>query len=222
MREIADLDIKGFQGNILRWYRYGGRHVLPWRKRNLSSYKIIIAEVLLQRTKSEKVKDAFEPFIKEYPSWDSIVKKGICKLEEILKPLGLQKQRANRLFALALIMKATGGKFPENSEGLYQLPMFGQYLAYAVKLQVYKQPKPLLDVNMARVLERYFGKRTLADLRYDPYLQDLAHRVVRHPKSKCISWAILDFANSTCKARGQVCHTCPITESCQYFNSLKL
>ena len=31
---------------------------------------------------------------------------------------------------------------------------------------------------MARVLERYFGPRNLADIRYDPYLQELAHKVV--------------------------------------------
>ncbi len=41
-----------------------------------------------------------------------------------------------------------------------------------------RKPRPLLDVNMSRVLERYFGPRSLADIRYDPYLQNLAQRLV--------------------------------------------
>ena len=45
-------------------------------------------------------------------------------------------------------------------------------------LLCHNQPFPMIDVNMARVLERYFGTRKLVDIRYDNYLQSLAKRVV--------------------------------------------
>lgn len=45
---------------------------------------------------------------------------------------------------------------------------------------------------MARVLERYFGPRKLADIRYDPYLQDLATRDIA-PYS-AVKWIPPGFA----------------------------
>ena len=48
---------------------------------------------------------------------------------------------------------------------------------------------------MSRVLERFFGKRKLSDIRYDPYLQKLSAIIVEHHKTKEINWAILDFAS---------------------------
>jgi len=79
------------------------------------------------------------------------------------------------------------------------------------------RPKPLLDVNMARVLERYFGPRQLTDIRYDPYLQNLSHQVVNHENSKQINWAILDFAALICKSRNPKCVTCFLSAGCKYY-----
>jgi len=73
---------------------------------------------------------------------------------------------------------------------------------------------------MARVLERYFGERQLADIRYDPCLQKLSAKVANHALSKEISWAILDFAASICKAMKPKCVICPLKYKCQYYNQL--
>ncbi|MFM7022382.1 MAG: hypothetical protein ACKOXB_05350 [Flavobacteriales bacterium] len=75
----------------------------------------------------------------------------------------------------------------------------GQYISNAVELVVYNKPSPLIDVNMARVLERFFGPRKMADIRYDPYLQELAYKVVNHKNAKEVNWAILDFAALVCR-----------------------
>ncbi len=81
---------------------------------------------------------------------------------------------------------------------------------------IYKKPYPLLDVNMSRVLERFFGPREMSDIRYDPYLQDLAYRVVDIPEPQEINWAILDFAAAVCKARTPICEGCPLNEKCKF------
>ena len=47
-----------------------------------------------------------------------------------------------------------------------------QYIANVVELIIFNQPSPLLDVNMARELERLFGARQMADIRFDTYLQN--------------------------------------------------
>jgi A/G-specific adenine glycosylase len=209
-------NIKFFQKNILTWYSKNGRK-FPWRKNSASNYERIISEVLLQRTKAETVSKFFPIFVKKYPSWKKLAMASRKELEKTLKPIGLYKQRSIRLYAFAQEMKKRNGKFPRQREEIEKIPFVGQYIANAIELFVFNRPRPLLDVNMARVLERFFGKRKLADIRYDPYLQELACLVVKHKKSKEINWGILDFGNSICKSRITLCKKCFSIKQCEYF-----
>lgn len=208
-----------FRKKLLFWFEINGRHYLPWRETGLNTYKITIAEVLLQRTQAATIEKFFARFLNIYPDWQTIACTNINELEETLKPIGLYRQRAKRLKELAIEMVKREGQFPKSRKELEQIPLLGQYIVNAIELQIFNKKRPLLDVNMARVLERYFGERKLADIRYDPYLQALSAKVVNHPKSKEISWAILDFASIICKARKPLCTICPLSSSCIYYNS---
>jgi A/G-specific adenine glycosylase len=135
-------------------------------------------------------------------------------------PIGLYRQRAKRLKSLASEMVKRKGKLPKDRADLESIPFMGQYIANAVELIIHNKPSPLVDVNMARVLERYFGKRKMADIRYDPYLQELSYKVVNHPKAKEINWAILDFAALICKARIPMCNNCLLKENCSFYANI--
>ncbi|QJB35931.1 hypothetical protein HF329_33325 [Chitinophaga oryzae] len=213
---ILESNINRFQVALLIWYKFYGRHNLPWRKQSLSSYEIVIAEVLLQRTKAETINKYYQDFISTFPNWEAIVKSSLSFLENKLRSIGLYRQRAQRLKNLAIEMVRRNGEFPQTRSSLELMPFLGQYIVNAILLQIFNQPTPLLDVNMSRVLERYFGNRQLSDIRYDPYLQDLAYRVVNHKDSKIINWAILDFAAEICTARKPQCEKCLLSATCQF------
>lgn len=208
-----------FQSEILSWFEKMGRN-FPWRSSSCSEYQIIISEVLLQRTNAENVKKLYSIFLSVYPTWHSLA---IAKIETIansLKQLGLQRQRAVRLSKLANYMLENNSVLPKSREQLDKLPLMGQYIGNAVELLIFKRPRPLLDVNMARVLERFFGPRKLVDIRYDQYLQSLSFDIVQLKEMKAINWAILDFAAIICKARTPLCNECPLTERCIYYLAL--
>lgn len=217
---FSKIDIEKFQAEIMAWYLLNGRQFL-WRREGLSDYEIIIAEVLLQRTKAETVEKFYKGFLLRYPDWKSITNSTLEMLEDALKSIGLYRQRAKRLMNLAIEMDKRLGVIPDNRFELDEISMFGQYIANAVELQIFNRSKPLLDVNMARVLERYFEQRKLADIRYDPFLQNLAHQVVNHENSKLISWAILDFAAIICKSRNPMCIICSLSVNCKYYKLIK-
>src|SRR5205823_5501423 len=109
-----------------------------------------------------------------YPSWSALARANFQELQEYLRPLGLWLQKAQVFQSLAAAMEERAGSLPTSRSELERLPGIGQYIASAVLLTLYNQPEPLMDVNMARVLERFFGPRKLADIRYDPYLQTLS------------------------------------------------
>jgi A/G-specific adenine glycosylase len=213
---ISQEKIDFFQKKILKWYSEEGR-MFYWRKRGLTHYQYVIAEVLLQRTKADTIAKFYPNFIRDFPNWKALASADIQKLEDYLKPVGLYRQRSKRLMSLAQEMVKRNSKLPKDRKELESIPFMGQYIANAVELVIFNQPSPLVDVNMARVLERFFGPKRMADIRYDPYLQELSYRIVKHENAKEINWAVLDFAALICKAKKPLCLICPINEECAYF-----
>jgi A/G-specific adenine glycosylase len=219
-RAVELLEIDFFRQTLLHWWRYSRRE-FPWRLERASAYHRIVSEVLLQRTRAETVAAFWPSFVGRYPSWKAVAKATSAQIERFLRPIGLAKQRAPRLHALAVTMAGRKGRFPARRDEIEELPGVGQYIANAVFTLCHNTPEPLLDVNMARVVERFFGPRKLADIRYDPYLQDIARHIVRHPRGKVLNWAILDFAAKVCRARKPDCQSCPISAKCVYFQRVR-
>lgn len=206
-------ELRRFRRDLLRWFVKFGRN-FPWRKASVSKYQYIMAEVLLQRTRAETIAVFFPEFVREFPSWKKLSSASVARLRRYLQPIGLWRRRAVSIKALAREMAKRNGRFPKEREDIEALPGIGQYIANAVLLFCQGMPQPLLDVNMARVLERVFGPRKLADIRYDPYLQELAGQVVKCETPAELNWAILDLAATICLPRKPRCNDCPLVSMC--------
>jgi A/G-specific adenine glycosylase len=113
------------------------------------------------------------------------------------------------------------GVFPQDRAELEALPGVGQYVANAIEMICFQTPRPLVDTNMARLLERYFAPRDLADIRHDPYLQKLALHLVEVPNAMEINWAVMDFAALVCVVRSPKCDVCPMARHCNYARELR-
>jgi len=205
------------QNELLRWANIHKRE-FPWRQQNLSAYQYIIAEILLQRTKADTINDFYPIFLLRYPTWESIANSAQTDIAQFLRPIGLYNQRSIRLKKLAHEMLLLNSIIPKERKDIEKLSFMGQYIVNAILLFIHNIPAPLLDVNMARILERYFGKRKLADIRYDNYLQELAHDIVNHPNAKNLNYAVLDFAAIVCKPKPN-CSDCPLSSECYFFNT---
>ncbi len=182
----------------------------------------MISELLLQRTTASAVAQFLPRFITRYPSWRALDAADTKQLQTDLRPIGLWIRRASTLKQLASEMVIVGGRFPRKRGAIELLPGLGQYFASVVLLFIHKKPAPLLDTNMARVLERFFGSRQLADIRFDPYLQKLAHSVVECQQAVNVNWAILDLAAEVCRPAIPRCSDCPVRRHCLYAGARNL
>jgi|SRR6185369_14205621 len=207
--------VKWFQARLLRWGALHGRQ-FPWRKRSANNYTRIVSEVLLQRTRADVVARFLPSFLADYPSWTVLAKARRTELRKYLQPIGLWRQRSASLKNLAVEVARRHGSFPRNREEIEALPNVGQYIANAILLFCHNEAQPLLDVNMARVVERFFGPRRLVDIRDDPYLQILCKAIVRSPDPVAINWAILDHATLVCKRSKPICCECPLVSRCKF------
>lgn len=204
-----------FRKRLLNWFEENGRS-FPWRKRTASNYTKILSEVLLQRTRAETVARFLPKFIVRFPSWTALSKSTKNDLQKYLQPIGLWRRRSESLKKLADVMTHRRGIFPRTREEIEELPNVGQYIANAILLFCHSEHQPLLDTNMARVLERVFGPRGLADIRYDPYLQALAKAVVDTTDPIVMNWAILDCAALICRISKPRCNDCPLLSQCRF------
>jgi A/G-specific adenine glycosylase len=176
-----------------------------------------VVEVLLQRTTATAVAGFYERFFAAFPTWETLAAATPGELEAFLRPLGLWRRRAQSLLGLAGYAADALGKFPRDPDDHAEIPAVGQYVSNAVMLFQHGRSTPLLDVNMARVIERFVRPRRLADIRHDPWLQSAAKWFVRTEDAAAANWAILDFAALVCKARRPLCKDCPVRARCSYF-----
>lgn len=216
MRIPSSRQAYSFRQRLFAWFTKNGRSY-HWRQPKTTLYEQVISELLLQRTRADVVALHFPAFLSVAPGWDELSDAREEDLARALKPLGLWQRRASSLLRLATEVRSAGGVLPVTRVELERLPGVGQYMASAILVIQGAGPAPYLDVNMARVLERHFGPRQLADIRYDPQLQRVARRVTNSRQSKLANWAILDLAALVCKARKPNCIACPLKHSCDYY-----
>lgn len=207
--------VERFHRCLMGWFHENARTFF-WRNKDATTYQQVVSEVLLQRTTATAVARFLPAFLDRYPSWEAIAGSDEEELGDTLRPLGLWRRRATSLLQLAQVMVKLKDGLPTTREKVELLPGIGQYIASAILIIHHGHPEPLLDTNMARLLERYFGPRKLVDIRYDPYLQALARMVVAQGEPKETNWAILDHAALVCRLRNPICPSCALRSECRF------
>ena len=212
-REFRDREIVR---RLLSWFDDYGRQ-LPWRHSTMEPWQVLVVEILLQQTRAERIAAFVPAFLADFPSLHALAEADEPMLAERLATLGLQNRRASRLVALAGVLLARDGRVPNSKPELESLPGVGPYVAAAYMSTVLQEPEPMVDVNMARLIERLYGPRTLADIRYDPHINGIAHRLIHLAvRPKEFNWAVLDLGAAHCKARSPTCRGCPLLEVCPF------
>jgi A/G-specific adenine glycosylase len=97
------------------------------------------------------------------------------------------------------------------------IPGLGQNVTNAILLICYVKREPLVDVNMARLLGRFFGFSIGSDVRHDKTLQTVAREILPEKNIKDFIWAILDFAALVCKQLIPLCNNCSLHSKCLKF-----
>ncbi len=218
-RELAGETIERMlwlREQLLSWFERNKRP-FPWREPGLSPYEVVVVEILLQRTAAASVARAYRGFFERFPSWTALARSSIEDIQVALKPLGLWRQKAQVLQCLARTVEWSGGEVPRSRAELERLRGIGPYTAGAVLAIVYGQAEPLVDVNMARLLGRFFGLPTCAGCSRQRLPHVLPLCLVRGEQSLQISWAALDFEALVCRARYPLCSECPLQAKCRYF-----
>lgn len=204
-----------FVEHLLDWYKISKRS-FPWRTSHSTPYKILVAELMLKKTRAENVVGPFQEFITKYPTPNSVARAEYEDLRATLAPLGLINQRVKAFKSIFLAIKEKhGGIIPNSRELLLQLPYIGAYTANAVLCFGFGYDVPIVDINVTRVCKRYFGLEVYDDPRVDKHIWELLARITPKGASKEFNYAILDLGSLICKSRNPIHDICPLKRFCK-------
>ena len=189
----------------------------PWR-RTRDPYGIFVAEALLQKTNAAKVLPVWEAFLARYSNWKTLATAPVEEVARLLQPLGLFF-RAERLCKSAQLVESNyGEKIPATEAQLLELPGVGKYSARSLCTHAFGQPVAVLDANIARILERFFGLKGDRVKSRCKLLWSAAERIAPDKETSKWNLTLLDFGAVACTARNPRCQECPLRERCNFFN----
>jgi len=208
-----------FAEEMVLFYKRRGRR-FPWRSTR-DPYVVLVSEIMLRKTTAQQVSALFEKFFSKYPSPESLAKAGVDELKEILKPLGMERIRAEQLKKLAkILVEEYGGQVPTAVKDLLRLPGVGRYTAGAVACLAYGEDEPMVDTNAVRVVTRYFGfKSARKRPRDDPKLWEFVKSLIIPEKCREFNLGLLDFASSICRTKKPKCGGCSLRGHCSYYRA---
>ena len=202
-----------FKKSILKWFAKEGRD-FPWRRSN-NPFHILIAEMFLRRTTAAAVSKIYPDFIILYPTPEYLAKTRLSSLEKMLKPLGLQRIRAQQLRNTArMIVKDYNGQIPREYESVLSLPGIGRYIANAILNFAFNQPRAMVDGNIVHLLNRVFSL-DFSDMS-DEGVWKLMVFLGGPMHERNLYWGIMDMVAGICLKRTPRCEFCPLSSICDF------
>jgi A/G-specific adenine glycosylase len=199
-----------FRSLLLSWSKENLRKY-PWRETD-SPYRVLVAEILLQKTFADKVEPIYNKFIYRYPDLETLANADVDEVASLLKPLGLQNVRAQALIDIATEYAKVG--IPDNEGELLQLPYVGPYAANATLCFAFDRRRPVVDANVVRIYNRVFGTDFTPQ---NDEAWELAERMLPENDYQRFNLALLDFGAKICTADSPLCPECNYRDRCAYY-----
>lgn len=209
----SGFDVSSFRDDLIAWGRNNGR-VYPWRLTR-DPYRLLIAEVLLHRTRADQVFPVYKTFITQFPSPKEIALAPLM-VHGTLAPLGL-RWRVDRLLEMnTQLLDRFGGIVPTDEEALLTLSGVGPYIAAAVECFSLNSAKVILDTNTVRILGRLFCLRITDGSRRSQKFRNLMEKILDEVRPREFNFALLDLGALICTSRNPLCDRCPVQAYCCY------
>jgi A/G-specific adenine glycosylase len=198
---------------LLEWGR-ANRRDFPWRG-EADPFRVLIAEVLLQRSRGRTVAAVYTELFERWPGARSLAEAAVEDIRDVIRPLGLVR-RAESISRLAAEV-VERGTVPRSIEELTDLPGIGTYAAHATAVACFGARVPTVDAVSARVYRRVLGIgefENSAERSVDDGLLQSAQELIPRYDFGEWNWAVLDLAAVICLPKRPLCGNCPLEAVC--------
>lgn len=206
--------VQYFRKSLIKW---GGQNYrsFPWRETR-DPYKVLIAELLLHRTRASQVVDVYIIFIDQYPDIPALSRANRVDLETTLYSLGLFWRIDLIMDMSQMLMRDYNGLVPVSKVDLLSLPGVGDYIAGSVRCFAFGKTDAIIDTNVMRVIPRFYGIEFRDSMRRNKKFQDFTQQLVDPVYPREYNFALLDIANLICITGNPDCSVCPLQAHCSF------
>jgi endonuclease-3 len=176
-------------------------------------FTLLVAVVLSAQATDASVNRVTPELFRIADTPEKLAKLGEAGLEDKIKTIGIYRNKAKNLIALAKQLIAEhGGKVPSTREMLEALPGVGRKTANVVLNVAFGQPTIGIDTHAFRVANR----TGLAPGKTPLHVEETLNRIVpERYKHNAHHWLIL-HGRYVCKARRPECWRCIINDICLF------
>ena len=172
-----------------------------------SPFTLLVAVVLSAQCTDIRVNQVTKILYKKAKTPAAMVKLGVEKIAEIIKPCGFFNTKSKNIYNLSkTLVKKYGGEVPRTFEELEALPGVGHKTASVMMIHAFKVPAFPVDTHIHRLAKRWglsdgsSVEQTEADLKKIFPKEEWEKRHLQ----------IIYFGRTYCKAMGHKPENCPI------------
>ena len=175
-------------------------------------YELVIAVMLSAQTTDKSVNAVTPILFNKYPSLEDLNNAPLEDIEEILKPIGLYKNKAKNLKGIVKdLLERFNGKVPSKKDELMTLPGVGNKTAGVIRAEIFQIPDLPVDTHILRISKRLnLAKKEDEPIDVERKLKKLI------PEERWIKshHQLIHFGRYFCTARNPQCENCKISDMC--------
>ena len=175
-------------------------------------YELVIAVMLSAQTTDKSVNAVTPILFKKYSSLEALNNAPLEDIEEILKPIGLYKNKAKNLKGIVKdLLERFNGKVPSNKDDLMTLPGVGNKTAGVIRAEIFEIPDLPVDTHILRISKRLnLAKKDDEPIDVERKLKKLI------PEERWIKshHQLIHFGRYFCTARNPQCEKFKISDMC--------
>lgn len=181
---------------------YGGD---PW--------KLLVMGRLSAQCTDARVNIVCEELFRKYPNAEAMANGDITDIENIVKPCGLYRMKADSIReASRMLLTDFGGKLPDNMEDLLKLPGVGRKIANLLLGDVFGKEAIVCDTHCIRICGRL---GMYPEKEKDPTkIEGILRELIDLKEGSDFCHRIVIFGREICTARSPMCESCPLSDLC--------
>ena len=181
---------------------YGGD---PW--------KLLIMGRLSAQCTDARVNIVCEELFERFPDAESMANGDIREIEEIIKPCGLYRIKADNIKAASeMLITDFGGSLPDNMDDLLKLPGVGRKIANLLLGDIFGKEAIVCDTHCIRICGRL---GMYPEKEKDPTkIEKILRELIDLKEGSDFCHRIVLFGRETCTARSPMCEDCPLADLC--------
>jgi endonuclease-3 len=176
-------------------------------------WKLLVMGRLSAQCTDARVNIVCKELFKRFPDAESMANGDIGEIEEIIKPCGLYRMKADNIReASRMLITDFDGRLPDNMDDLLKLPGVGRKIANLLLGDVIGKEAIVCDTNCIRIcgpLGMYPEKEK------DPTkIEKILRELIDLKEGSDFCHRIVFFGRETCTARAPMCERCPMSDLC--------